>query len=429
MAAEEFIHFIWKHRFYRGTALKTSCGLDLEVVDPGEQNVHAGPDFFNARIRMGGMLWAGNVEIHRYSSDWYKHGHHLDPAYNNVILHVVNNHDSEVANSLGRRILTLLPDYPRQLLTRYQTLKKNEESLSYCSYINELDDDTLRQCLHLLHLERNRGKSSYISSLIAGASGNMEEAFFLALAAGYGLPVNGLPFELLARACGLKQLSRHIDNLFDLEALLLGHSGLLLGGRNKGPYPASLWDRYSDLAAHLPGAALPAHLWKFLRLRPSSFPSIRISQFASTLHLRQPLVNSILGVTDISEMEQVLRVPAGEYWTTHYLFGKASPPLTKYPGEQFVRTLIINVLIPFLTALEKREGRKTSLCRASELLSQLNVESNRIIKNWRSFGIIPRNAAESQALIQLFNVYCKQKRCLQCRIANSLMRAILHEEG
>ncbi len=363
MAAEEFIQFIWKHRLYRGTALKTGCGLDLKVIDPGEQNVHAGPDFFNARISLDGMLWAGNIEIHRHSSDWYKHRHHLDPAYNNVILHVVNNHDSEVANSLGRRIHTLLPDYPHQMLARFETLKKNEEYLPCCGYINELEPDILRQCLHLLQLERNRGKSHYISRLISGASGNMEEAFFLALAAGYGLPINGLPFELLARACGLNQLSTHIDKLFDLEALLLGHSGLLFGGRKKGTYPASLWDRYADLAAPLTGAALPAHLWKFLRLRPSSFPTIRISQFASTLHLRYPLVNSILGVNSISEMEQVLRVPAGEYWTTHYLFGKASLPMTKYPGEQFTRTLIINVLIPFLTALEKnqRGHRNTKL--------------------------------------------------------------------
>lgn len=427
MAAEEFIHFIWKHRFYRGTALKTSCGLDLEVVDPGEQNMHAGPDFFNARIRLDGMLWAGNVEIHRYSSDWYKHGHHLDPAYNNVILHVVNNHDSEVANSLGRRILTLLPDYPRQLLKRYQTLKKNEDYLPCSTYIKELPAQKLKQLLKRLQTQRITQKSLRMARFQSTTDGEKEEVLYLALASGFGLPLNSLPFELLAKRVPYDVMMNHRENLFDLEAMFFGQSGLLFPARRLGSYPSSLWERYLELHTELPGDPLPHHLWKFLRLRPGSFPTLRISQFAFTLHQRTPLVDMVLSAASLAEMEQLFRSPANVYWDNHYLFGKCSPPLPKYLGHQSVATLIINVIVPFLYALEKMETASKAGCGAQELLSQMSAESNQVIFNWRKHGIVAQNAMESQALLQLYNNYCKEKLCLDCQMGAEFLLASINE--
>ena len=169
-------------------------------------------------------------------------------------------------------------------------------------------------------------------------------------------------------------------------------------------------------------------MWKFLRLRPPSFPTLRISQFASLIHHRFPLAERILGTTSMAEMEQIFRTGASEYWTTHYLFGKSSPPKPKFPGEQFIATLIMNVVVPFLHALDKMVKGSIAGIQACEFLFQMKAESNQLIKNWARSGIRAKNAMESQALLQLYNVYCKQKRCLECQIGTSLMEAAIDEK-
>jgi len=428
MAAESFIQFIWKHRLYHGKSLNTTCGQNLEIVNPGEQNFHAGPDFFNARIRLGQMLWAGNVEIHSRASDWYKHGHHLDPAYNNVILHVVGEYDTDVTNSLGRRIQTVVPDYHEPLIRRYKGLKRNENWLPCSGYIKAIPIRKLNLWLSSLVAERIVQKGLRMEKLLCDSTPNLDEALYMALAPGYGIPVNILPFELLTKGVPFSVLIDYRDNLSDLEAILFGHSGLLSPARPLGPYPNSLWNRYRELNALCIEKPVPRHMWKFLRLRPPSFPTLRISQFASLIHHRFPLAERILGTTSMAEMEQIFRTGASEYWTTHYLFGKSSPPKPKFPGEQFIATLIMNVIIPFLHALDKMEKGSIAGIQACEFLFQMKAESNQLIKNWARSGIRAKNAMESQALLQLYNVYCKQKRCLECQIGTSLMEAAIDEK-
>jgi len=189
----------------------------------------------------------------------------------------------------------------------------------------------------------------------------------------------------------------------------------------------SLWNRYREHNALSIEKPIPRHMLKFLRLRPPSFPTLRISQFASLIHHRFPLAERILGTASLSEMEQILRAGASEYWTTHYLFGKSSPPLPKFPGEQFIATLLINVIVPFLFSLDKNRKRSSTGIRAGEILLELKAESNHIIKKWEFYGIRARNAIESQALLQLYNVYCKQKRCLDCQIGAESIKAAIHE--
>ncbi|MCK5066482.1 MAG: DUF2851 family protein [Bacteroidales bacterium] len=428
MAGEDFIQFIWKHRLYKGKALHTTCGRKLMVLLPGEQNFHAGPDFFNARIRLDHLMWAGNVEVHRRASDWYRHGHHIDPGYNNVILHVVGDYDSDITNSLGRRIHTMVPDYPTSLILRYEALKKNDNWLPCSSYIKDFPPHKLKQWLNRLQTQRTAQKSLRMDGFRSSSDRGKEETFYLALASGFGLPVNSLPFELLSKGIPFQQLTNHRDNLSDLEALCFGHSGLLYPARGLGPYPSSLWERYLELRHLLPGDPVPHHLWKFLRLRPASFPTLRISQFAFTLHQRAPLVDNILSAGSLAELEQLFRAGASEYWDTHYLFGKCSPPCPKYLGQHTAATLIINVIVPFLYALERVEPGSKSGSRAVEILSQMKAESNQVIHNWQKFGIIAENARESQALLQLYNVFCKQKRCLDCQIGASLMEDVIHEK-
>lgn len=428
MAGEDFIQFIWKHKLYKGSLLQTTCGQNLEVLHPGEQNFHAGPDFFNARIKLGPLIWAGNVEVHQRASDWYKHGHHIDPAYNNVILHVLGTDDTDINNSLGRRIPSLVPVFPDSLNQRYKSLVKNEDWLPCSSYIGLYPVHGMKLWLKHLQTQRTLQKSHRLYDPGLSIKRGREKALYLALASGFGLPLNSLPFELLSKGLPFQVLTDFRDNQRDLEALLFGHAGLLYPARARGPYPSSLWDRYTELRQYLPGDPVPHHLWKFLRLRPISFPTIRLSQFACTLHRRMPLVDSILSAESLTELEQLLRAGASEYWDTHYLFGKCSPPCPKYLGQQSVATLIINVIIPFLYALERLENDKLSGILARQFLSEMKAESNQVIHKWNKHGIRAENAVESQALLQLFNVYCKQKRCLDCQIGIALLEAAIYEK-
>jgi hypothetical protein len=427
MASEDVIQFLWKHKLSQRKLSFCTCGLDLVVLSPGEQNFHAGPDFFNARIKLGNLIWAGNIEVHQKASDWYRHSHHIDPAYNNVILHLVVDYDADIYNSLGRRIPTLVTDYPDSLIQRYLALKNNEDWLPCGIYLSEFPAGKLKKWLSYLMKQRSQNKCQDIFKLSPSLLKNREEAFYRTLASGYGLSLNSLPFELLSKSIPLNKLSLFRDNLFDLEALFYGHSGLLYPAKDLSPYPSSLWETYKDLRHFVKGDPVPRHLWKFLRLRPASFPTLRISQFVSMLHHTVPLLENILAISSLSEMEQLFRESATAYWDTHYLFGKCSPPKKKYLGQHAVNTLIINRIIPFLQALEQIDPHRSST-NTGAFLTQMKAESNQIIRNWSSYGIRAKNAGESQALLQLFNVYCKQKRCLDCQIGSGILEASIYEK-
>jgi len=346
----------------------------------------------------------------------------------NVILHVVGEYDTDVTNSLGRRIQTVVPEYHENLIQRYKVLKGSESWLPCGEYIKRIPIQRLTLWLSSLHAERIVLKGHRIEKILCDSTLSLDEALYRALAPGYGIPVNVLPFELLTKGVPFSALIYYRDNLSDLEAILFGHSGLLSSARTLGPYPMSLWNRYRELDALSAENSIPRHMWKFLRLRPPSFPTLRISQFASLIHHRFPLAECILRITSMSELEQIFRMEASEYWTTHYLFGKSSPPIPKFPGEQFIATLIINVLVPFLHALDKKGKRSIAGIQVCEFLFQMKAESNHLIRKWASLGIRANNAMESQALLQLYNVYCKQKRCLDCQIGADSIKAAIHEK-
>ena len=428
METEDILQFIWKQELYQKEKLRTSCGIALEIIRCGEQNFNAGPDFINARIRIDQVEWAGNVEIHRQSSDWEKHGHHHDPSYNNVILHVVRTLDSTTRNSCGRRIHTLVMEYPEDLLKRYHELKAGDSCLPCKNFILTIPTVRLQRWITLLQAERLVQKTGRISDLLLHRGQGWDETFYLALASGFGLPINSLPFELLASGIPLKLLLNTRDHPTELEAILFGQAGFLCAGKDQGPYLRGLLEKYRKRKHTLKEQPLQVHLWKFLRLRPISFPTIRISQFASLVHRRFPMMDTILYSTSLSETEQLLRVSASEYWNTHYVFGKCSPESEKFLGQQSLRILIINVIVPFLFAYGRMESRKDAINQGAHILASLESESNHIINNWIKFGVKPCNAFESQALIQLHNVYCKQKRCLDCQIGAGFLTAAFHEE-
>lgn len=416
MVHEEFLHFIWKNRLFDYNRLSTTCGKPVEVLRTGEPNDHAGPDFFNARVRIDGLVWAGNVEIHMHSSDWNRHGHHLDPAYNNVILHVVGDHDCEITSQKQRRIHTVVLHYSSGLETKYRQLKTSDHWLPCAHFIRIAPSSLIRKWLDRLYSERLERKSCRILRTIQESDRTWEETFFRTLAAGYGLPINSLPFEMVASSVPLLLLMEHKDDRTELEAILFGQAGFPGGSAQNGPYIRTLREKYRMIMDGFPCKPVPWHLWKFLRLRPASFPTLRISQFASLIHRRFPVMNEVLSCGSVTELEQILRTEASEYWNTHYLFGKNSPVSVKYLGRQAVSTLMINAIVPFLTVYGNMQSRQDCNDLAEEIITGLNAESNEIIKKWRTFGLNPSNAQESQALIQLHDYYCRHRRCLECPI-------------
>ncbi len=416
MTAELDIQYIWKHGLYSGKLLSTTSGQFLEILHPGEQNFHAGPDFFNARIRLGPLVWAGNVEVHLFASHWNMHGHHLDPAYDNVILHVIHFFDREIKNSKGRTIPSLIIDPFTLSASRIEGLSKNANWLHCHNFIGEISEKSLKRWFRHLYKERLEQKVRHINNIIDKYRDNKEKALLMAMASGFGLPINSLPFEMMVSGIPVSLLGEIKESLPDVEALLFGQSGFLQTPLNEGPYTLSLFKGYTHLKKAVSSNPLPPHLWKFLRIRPASFPTLRLSQFACLIHKHFPLYENFIESKSILEIGQKLQLESSSYWNTHYTFGKPSPYSVKRMGKPSILNLSINVLIPFMRAIYKRDPEKYAWSKQSEIPHKLTAESNHIIKKWSIFGIEPCNAAESQALIQLYNAYCKRKRCPDCQI-------------
>jgi hypothetical protein len=429
MTAEEYLQFIWENQLFDHRRLRTTCGREIHVLSQGDQNPHAGPDFFNARIRIGSLLWAGNVEIHQRSSDWVRHGHHADPLYDNVILHVVAIDDAPAFNSRGNRVFSLVLRSSPELDSRYRSLRADESWLPCHDFIREVSRVRIRQWLSRLMAERLAIKTHRVDRLLTGCRRSWDETCYRVLASGFGLPINCLPFEMTVSGIPHALLIRLRDSLPDLEGILFGQAGFLPEVRSGGPYAADLSRRHQSYLRECTGRPISGHLWKFLRLRPASFPTLRISQFARLVQKQFPIMEPLLHTRTVAGMEQLFRVEASEYWNTHYLFGKCSPEIPKVLGPQSVRSLIINSVIPFLFAFGRARRHHDALQLGSSLLQEIEAESNSVITKWAAYGIRARGAFESQALIHLYNHYCKQKRCFDCEIGAFFFYLALYEES
>ena len=414
MIKEEQLQFIWEKGLLKHYDLKTTGGIELNILSTGILNFNAGPDFFNASIKIGSTVWAGNVELHLKSSDWEKHGHHKDGAYNNVILHVVLQEDAVTVTSLGRRVDTLLLGNIRELIPLCREAQSKESYLPCHAHICNISNLQLRQWLTKLQSERLEQKCMYISDLRKRSDLNWEETLLMVMASAIGKPLNSLPFEMTLKAIPIDLLVNNRDNLQFVEAMLFGQAGFLNAKELKGTYHRNLYRIHASNLDHLKSRPVNLHMWKFLRLRPASFPTLRISQYASLIQSRFPLLDSLLNVASYTELEQLLRVESSSYWDTHYLFGKCSPESKKVLGQNSIRTLILNGLVPFLFTFGQSMNHLPAIIMGNQLLDKTALESNHIIKKWAIFGIKPRGAFEGQALIQLHNNYCKRNRCPDC---------------
>jgi len=421
---EEFLHFIWENKLFHADSQLTEDGEPLRIVNPGRHNTHAGPDFFDARIQIGDTLWAGNIEIHLKASEWNRHGHHTDPAYRNTILHVVALSDIEVFNDLGSKIPALVIRWPDWITRNYEMLVRSHDWIACASFLYQVDPFKIKFFLNGIVIERLTQKIDVIGKLLSETRDDWGETFYCMLARSFGLRENALPFEMLARSLPQSILAHHHDSLFQIEALLFGQAGLLGDELFGDDYYLDLRKEYRFLAMKYGLKPIAGHLWKFMRMHPGNFPTIRIAQFAALIHHSRGLFAAIIEASNLSEIRQLFTLTASEYWDSHYSFNKPSVNRQKLFGDQIFRLVVINVVVPFYFLFGDNQNKLTLKDRALEILEQLPAESNRLIDKWAEAGIIAENALESQALLQLQHNYCEQKKCLSCTIGHKI---IVHE--
>ena len=424
---EAFLHYVWQHQMLKD-GLTSTDGQPIVVQKAGMLNRDAGPDFFDARLSVDGVEWVGNVEIHMRSSDWQRHGHSSDPAYNNVVLHVVYEHDCDIVLQNGRQPLTL---EVRRFL--HPAIVANYDSLTtpslaeppYCaSRLHMVPEIVKASVLDRLVAERIENKSQVVRRMLDESHGGWEQTCYWMLARYFGGKVNALPFELLAKATDQRMLARWRDNPQRIEALLMGQAGLL-DDYFKDDYPRMLQTDYEAIRSGAGLKPIDGHLWKFYRIRPTSFPTIRISQFANLLSQAGNLFPTLLAVTNVDEMLTLLSQSAAGYWDNHYQFDVESPSgKRKTIGRMQAQTIIINAWIPVLFVYGEVTGEQRFKDQAIALLEQLPPEDNAVTRRWYSAGITPANAAESQAVIQLETNYCISRDCLGCGLGYHIIKQI-----
>jgi len=428
---EQLLHYTWKHKLYPLKELTTSDGQRVEIVDPGLHNRNAGPDFFNAKIRIGSTMWVGNVEIHDKSSDWYQHGHDKDSRYDNVVLHVAAELDTEVMKSNGEYVPQLQLSVPDDVLTHYDELQKTDEYPPCYKVIPHLSALIIHSWMAALQTERLEQKTEAIRKRAELCNGSWEDAYFVTLARNYGFGINGEVFEQWAYNIPLNAVAHHRDDLFQIEAIFMGQAGLLeldsipeyyqKDALNDG-YFAKLRNEYQYLAHKFSMKPIDFKLWRFLRLRPQNFPHIRISQLANLYYQQKAGLSQLIECETLDELKQVLKSQVTPYWETHYTFGSTSPKNEKHLSYGSINLLMINTAIPMLFAYGRHTTKEVLCDKAFDFLEQLKAENNHIIRMWQQVGLPVKTAGDSQALIQLKKEYCDKKECLRCRFGYEYLR-------
>ncbi len=403
------------------TELKTTAGEPLEILAPGRRNTDAGPDFFNARIKIGETVWAGNVEVHLRASDWNRHIHDKDKAYDNVILHVVGADDKSVVRTTGQPLPAFEMRYNPQLEARYDALLQSADWIPCGHRAANIALFRIKHFLSRLLVERLEQKSAQINDTLAATRNDWHEAFHQLLFRAFGFGVNALPFELLAKSIPPAAIAKQRASLLQIEALLFGQAGLL-NDDLPDDYHAALKKEYLFLRNKYSLKPIEPHLWKFLRIRPSNFPTIRIAQLAQLLSRPVDISEQVLAFGSISELQALFAVQASDYWNTHYHFGKESKKQPKPLGKSSAQRIIINLIVPYLFAYGKAHANEPLCEKALAILETLPPESNHIIAGWKHLGIAPENAFYAQSLIQLKTAYCNSKQCLSCAIGIGLLK-------
>jgi hypothetical protein len=419
---EALLHSVWKHKLYVPGTFTTSEGMCLEIIDAGIYNSDAGPDFFNAKIKLDGQIWVGNIEIHTHSSDWYKHKHEKDKAYNSVILHVVEFIDNEeIRDESGRKIPQWMLSVPDSVRKNYLYLTGNNNSIPCLSRIKEIDRIYLSDWKNALLTERLERKTNTIYQLLDTYQDDWNEVLYICLSRNFGFGINNDAFERLARSLPLKYIQKHQDSEKQVEALFLGQAGLLESDAIEDEYYLVLQQEYRFLRKKYQLEPLERHLFKNLRIRPNNFPHVKIIQLAGFIRKGQHLLTQILKSTQLSDFHQIFASDVSEYWQSHYQFEKPSSKKSRQLGGSAISIILINTVVPLLFAYGKTKNMEIFQDRSFQLITAIRAENNFITTLFSRAGVEVIHAGDSQALIQLKREYCEKKKCIFCRIGYKIL--------
>jgi hypothetical protein len=422
---ESFLHYIWQYQYFNREALFTTDGEPVTIFKQGHYNTHAGPDFEQAKIRIGNLEWVGSVEIHIKSSDYLAHNHQVDAAYEKVILHVVWQNDKPLKRTDGTDMPTveLRSRVNEALVKQYRQLVNSAFQIPCSRSFSKIDDLTKVSMLEQAAVSRLQAKANVIRDIHQQTQGDWEETFYRVLAKNFGFKVNAEVLEQLATALPLKTIRKSSDNLHRVEALLFGMAGFLEVTRGD-VYYQSLKKEFAfvEHKFSLASDKLDKAQWRFLRLRPANFPTVRLAQLAALLHRSTQLFADILQQDELDELRKKFSVEVSGYWQSHYGFGKPSKVAQVSMGEESLGNILINSVIPTLAAYATETGEERFFDRALGFLQKIKSEGNSIVRAWADLGLKAASAFDSQGMIEQMNSFCKKHNCLNCAVGAAILR-------
>lgn len=420
---EQLLHFIWQHQHFKNMGLVTTDGELLEVQKPGFLNEDAGPDFTEGRIKIGDVSWLGDIEIHIKSSHWAAHGHQNNMAYNKVILHVVWAYNKPAYRQDGTLIptLELAPLVPASFIAKTEQLLNTLEAVACGSQLALVKPVLVAQEIERKLVARLQRKATAVLQVLNHTKGDWAETTYRLLMRQMGMKVNSYPFEILAKKLPYATLKKYVGKPLQMEALLFGMAGLLPSMASH-PHEDQLINEFNYLAAkHKLSPALEVHQWKFLRLRPANFPTLRLAQAAALLATNTSLFEAFTSFSRPNELTQFLGAQASSYWATHYRFGKPARKTPASLGQTSRHLILLNVAAPLLAAYSLYVANSAYMHKAIEVMQSLPAEQNKITKRWKEMGVLSESGAQSQGLIELFNEHCQTKKCLTCGIGYAIL--------
>ena len=419
---EKLMQYVWKHRLWRSEDMVTNTGKKVRVVDPGLLNTDAGPDFFNAKIEIDGHMWVGNVEMHYRATDWKRHHHDSDKAYDSVILHVVAKDDAPVRRTNGELIPQLVLEVSPQFNADYASLVGATIEVPCATKIKQVPHLTIVEWVEGLAFERLHGKVERIHQLLDSFNGSWEDVCYVTLARNFGFGINNDAFERLARRTPLRLLGKHSDSVLQIEALLFGQAGMLDAQKpGMDSYYNQLCTEYAFLSNKFQLTPMEKESWKLFRIRPQNFPYRRIAMLAQFIEGGFRMMNRILEAEGEKEMRALFEVELSGYWTKHYTFGKPNERAIATLSRSSTDIILINTVAPLLYAYGELTGNYEMTDKAIKLLEDLRAESNSIVSHFVAYGIDCPDALTSQALVQLKREYCDARKCIYCKIGHHLL--------
>lgn len=419
---EKLMQYVWKHRLWRSEDMVTNTGKKVRVVDPGLLNTDAGPDFFNAKIEIDGHMWVGNVEMHYRATDWKRHHHDSDKAYDSVILHVVAKDDAPVRRTNGELIPQLVLEVSPQFNADYASLVGATIEVPCATKIKQVPHLTIVEWVEGLAFERLHGKVERIHQLLDSFNGSWEDVCYVTLARNFGFGINNDAFERLARRTPLRLLGKHSDSVLQIEALLFGQAGMLDAQKpGMDSYYNQLCTEYAFLSNKFQLTPMEKESWKLFRIRPQNFPYRRIAMLAQFIEGGFRMMNRILEAEGEKEMRALFEVELSGYWTKHYTFGKPNERAPATLSRNSIDIILINTVAPLLYAYGELTGNYEMTDKAIKLLEDLRAENNSIVSHFVAYGIDCPDALTSQALVQLKREYCDARKCIYCKIGHHLL--------